>query len=135
MLNIFREPQRAVLEVQRILEGETPASALFADLSKAFERVNAYWILHILHIRQCSSWVLQLAKYLLFGNNKYVRAIPICLVGVCRQLIGGGLTLCKAAHAMWTTGQYESQWSIVLAPPWHMTQGATAAALRGPSVV
>ena len=69
MLNVFREPQRAALEVQRVLEGETPASALFADLSKAFERVNAYWILHILHIRQCSSWVLQLAKYLLFGRR------------------------------------------------------------------
>ena len=60
MLNAFREPQRAVLEVQH---------ALFADLSKAFERVNAYWILHILHIRQCAPWVLQLAKYLLFGRR------------------------------------------------------------------
>ena len=69
MLNAFREPQRVVLEVQRMLEGEVPASALFADLSKAFERVNAYWILQILHIRQCSSWVLQLAKYLLFGRR------------------------------------------------------------------
>ena len=69
MLNAFREPQRAVLEVQRMLEGEIPASALFADLSKAFERVNAYWILQVLHIRQCSPWVLQLAKYLLFGRR------------------------------------------------------------------
>ena len=69
MLNVFREPQRAVLEVQQALEGTTPASALFADLSKAFERVNAYWILHILHIRQCVPWVLQLAKYLLFGRR------------------------------------------------------------------
>ena len=66
MLNAFREPQKAVLEVQQMMEGSTPASALFADLSKAFERVNAYWILHILHIRQCAPWVLQLAKYLLF---------------------------------------------------------------------
>ena len=54
MLNAFREPQRAVLEVQQTLEGAIPASALFADLSKAFERVNAFWILHILHIRQCA---------------------------------------------------------------------------------
>ena len=69
MLNVFREPQRAVLEVQRMLEGETPASALFADLSKAFERVNAYWILQILHIGQCSPWVMQLARYLLFGRR------------------------------------------------------------------
>ena len=38
LLNSFREPQRAVLEVQGALEGSTPASALFADLSKAFER-------------------------------------------------------------------------------------------------
>ena len=58
-----------MLEVQQMLEGATPASALFADLSKAFERVNAYWILHILHIRQCAPWVLQLAKYLLFGRR------------------------------------------------------------------
>ena len=69
MLNAFREPQRAVLEVQQMLEGAIPASALFADLSKAFERVNAFWILHILHIRQCAPWVLQLAKYLLFGRR------------------------------------------------------------------
>ena len=69
MLNAFREPQRAVLEVQQTLEGTIPASALFADLSKAFERVNAFWILHILHIRQSAPWVLQLAKYLLFGRR------------------------------------------------------------------
>ena len=69
LLNSFREPQRAVLEVQGALEGSTPASALFADLSKAFERVNAYWILHILRIRQCSPWVFQLARYLLFGRR------------------------------------------------------------------
>ena len=69
LLNSFREPQRAVLEVQSGLEGSTPASALFADLSKAFERINAHWILHILHIRQCSPWVLQLARYLLFGRR------------------------------------------------------------------
>ena len=69
LLNSFREPQRAVLEVQRALEGSGPASALFADLSKAFERVNAYWILQILRIRQCSPWVLQLARYLLFGRR------------------------------------------------------------------
>ena len=69
MLNAFREPQKAVLEVQQMMEGAIPASALFADLSKAFERVNAYWILHILHIRQCAPWALQLAKYLLFGRR------------------------------------------------------------------
>ena len=69
LLNSFREPQRAVLEVQGALEGSTPASALFADLSKAFERVNAHWILHIPRIRQCSPWVLQLARYLLFGRR------------------------------------------------------------------
>ena len=69
LLNSFREPQRAVLEVQGALEGPTPASALFADLSKAFERVNAHWILHILRIRQYTPWVLQLARYLLFGRR------------------------------------------------------------------
>ena len=69
LLNSFREPQRAVLEVQGALEGSGPASALFADLSKAFERINAHWILQILRIRQCSPWVLQLARYLLFGRR------------------------------------------------------------------
>ena len=69
LLNSFREPQRAVLEVQGALEGSSPASALFADLSKAFERINAHWILHILRIRQCSPWVLQFARYLLFGRR------------------------------------------------------------------
>ena len=69
LLNSFREPQRAVLEVQGALESSSPASALFADLSKAFERINAHWILHILRIRQCSPWVLQFARYLLFGRR------------------------------------------------------------------
>ena len=69
LLNSFRGPQRAVLEVEGVLEGSGPASALFADLSKAFERINAHWILHILRIRQCSPWVLQLARYLLFGRR------------------------------------------------------------------
>ena len=69
LLNSFENPKRAVLEVQGALEGSTPASALFADLSKAFERVNAHWILHILRIRQCTPWVLQLARYLLFGRR------------------------------------------------------------------
>ena len=69
LLNSCREPQRAMLEVQGALEGSGPASALFADLSKAFERINAHWILQILRIRQCSPWVLQLARYLLFGRR------------------------------------------------------------------
>ena len=69
LLNSFREPQKAVLEVQGALESPTLASALFADLSKAFECINAHWILHILYIRQCSSWVLQLAKHLLLGRR------------------------------------------------------------------
>ena len=71
LLNSFREPQRAGLEVQGALEGSTPASAPFADLSlsKAFERVNAHWILHILRIRQCTPWILQLARCLLFGRR------------------------------------------------------------------
>ena len=34
LLNSFREPQRAVLEVQEALEGSTPSFALFADLSR-----------------------------------------------------------------------------------------------------
>ena len=51
VMSYFKEPQRAVAEIQRILDGDHPACALLADLSKAFERVNPYWIMHLLRLR------------------------------------------------------------------------------------
>ena len=102
MLNSFREPQKAVLEVQQLLEGAIPASALFADLSKAFERVNAYWILHILHIRQCAPWVLQFAKYLLFGRR-------------IRHKVQGRLLPSRAVHSGVDMGRSTSVYFFCLA--------------------
>ena len=102
MLDSFREPQKAVLEVQQMLEGAIPASALFADLSKAFERVNAYWILHILHIRQCAPWVLQLAKYLLFGRR-------------IRHKVQGRLLPSRAVHSGVDMGRSTSVYFFCLA--------------------
>ena len=102
LLNSFREPQRAVLEAQGALEGSTPASALFADLSKAFERVNAYWILHILRIRQCSPWVLQLARYLLFGRR-------------IRRKVQGRLLPARSVHSGVDMGRSTSVYFFCLA--------------------
>ena len=46
-MNCFKEPQHAVHAIQALLDSNTPVAALLVDLSKAFERVNPYWILHI----------------------------------------------------------------------------------------
>ena len=52
VMSCFKEPQKAVTAIQTILDATCPACALLADLSKAFERVNPYWILELLRIRQ-----------------------------------------------------------------------------------
>ena len=65
VMSYFKEPQRAVAEIQRILDGNFPACALLADLSKAFERVNPHWIPHLLRIRGAPRWVLVYAKFAL----------------------------------------------------------------------
>lgn len=75
MLNHFREPQKAVIDVQLALEQANPTIALFLDLSKAFERVNAFWLLRILHIRRAPCWVVALARRLLFGR-KILHKVP-----------------------------------------------------------
>lgn len=69
MLNQFKEPQKAILKVQQTLETIFPSGALFLDLSKAFERVNAHWILLLLYIKQPPYWVIAIAKHLLFGRR------------------------------------------------------------------
>ena len=69
VMSYFKEPQRAVAEIQRILDGNFPACALLADLSKAFERVNPHWILHLLRLRRAPRWVLVYAKFALFQRK------------------------------------------------------------------
>ena len=43
--------------------------ALLADLSKAFERVNPYWILELLRIRRAPRWLYAYAKFVLFHRR------------------------------------------------------------------
>ena len=45
------------------------AMALLADLSKAFERVNPYWILELLRIRRAPRWLYAYAKFVLFQRR------------------------------------------------------------------
>ena len=68
VMNCFKEPQHAVHAIQALLDSNTPVAALLVDLSKAFERVNPYWILHILRMRNAPTWVCNYAKYILFGR-------------------------------------------------------------------
>ena len=51
VMSCFKEPQKAVSCIQKILDEDTAAMALLADLSKAFERANPYW-LELLRIRR-----------------------------------------------------------------------------------
>ena len=51
VMNCFKEPQHAVNAIQTLLDSDVPMAALLVDLSKAFERVNPSWILHILQMR------------------------------------------------------------------------------------
>ena len=67
--NCFKEPQKAVSCIQKILDGDTAATALLADLSKAFERVNPYWILELLRIRRAPRWLYAYAKFVLFHRR------------------------------------------------------------------
>ena len=68
VMNCFKEPQHAVHAIQALLDSTTPVAALLVDLSKAFERVNPYWILRILRMRRAPTWVCNYARYILFGR-------------------------------------------------------------------
>ena len=68
VMNCFKEPQHAVNATQALLDSDVPMAALLVDLSKAFERVNPYWILYILQMRGAPTWVCNYAKYVLFGR-------------------------------------------------------------------
>ena len=69
VMSCFKEPQKAVSAIQTILDGTCPACALLADLSKAFERVNPYWILELLRIRQAPRWLVAYTKFILFDRR------------------------------------------------------------------
>ena len=69
VMSCFKEPQKAVTAIQTILDGTGPACALLADLSKAFERVNPYWILELLRIRQAPRWLITYTKFVLFDRR------------------------------------------------------------------
>ena len=69
VMNEFREPQSAVHEIQMALDGDHPALVLSLDLSKAFERINPYWLLRILRIRGAPVWVIRYTEFILFGRQ------------------------------------------------------------------
>ena len=69
VMSYFKEPQKAVSCIQRILDGENPAITLLADLSKAFERVNPYWILELLRIKRAPRWLFAYTKFILFHRR------------------------------------------------------------------
>ena len=69
VMSYFKEPQRAVAEIQRILDGDHPACALLADLSKAFEPVNPHWIMYLLRLRGAPRWVLTYARFVLLHRR------------------------------------------------------------------
>ena len=69
MLNHFKEPQSAAIRVQTELHSLEPTAALFMDLAKAFECVNAHWILHLLFIQGAPLWVIQLAQRMFFSRR------------------------------------------------------------------
>ena len=65
VLNLFREPQSAVQSVQSTLDHDTPCACLSLDLSKAFERINPYWILQILSACKAPLWVIMYTRHIL----------------------------------------------------------------------
>ena len=65
----FKEPQKTVSCIQRILDGDCSACVLLADLSKTFERVNPYWILALLRIRKAPAWLIAYTKFVLFHRR------------------------------------------------------------------
>ena len=69
VMSYFKEPQKAVSCIQRILDGENPAITLLADLSKVFERVNPYWILELLRIKRAPRWLFAYTKFILFHRR------------------------------------------------------------------
>ena len=72
VLNLFREPQSAVQSVQTILDQSLPCAVLSLDLSKAFERINPYWILQILAACKAPLWIITYTRHiLLFRRSRH----------------------------------------------------------------
>ena len=69
VMSCFKEQQKAVTAIQTILDSSDPACALLAGLSKTFERVNPYWILELLRIRQGPRWLICNAKFVLVTHK------------------------------------------------------------------
>ena len=69
VMSYFKQPQKAVSCIQRILDGDSSACVLLAGLSKAFERVNPYWILALLRIRKAPAWLIAYTKFVLFHRR------------------------------------------------------------------
>ena len=69
VMSYFKEPQKAVSCIQRILDGDRSVCVLLADLSKAFERVNPYWILALLRIKKAPGWLIAYTKFVLFHRR------------------------------------------------------------------
>ena len=69
VMSMFKEPQRAVVAVQQILDSDTAAAAILIDLPKAFERVNPHWILRLLRIKRAPQWIVAYARFVLFGRR------------------------------------------------------------------
>ena len=65
VLNLFREPQGAVQSIQNTLDHRLPCAVLSLDLSKAFERVNPYWLLQILSACRAPLWVIAYTRHIL----------------------------------------------------------------------
>lgn len=58
LLNHFRELQAAVQHVQDASDQFDPTIGIFLGLSKAFERINPYWILQVAHSVRAPQWVI-----------------------------------------------------------------------------
>ena len=69
VMSMFKEPQRAVTGIQNLLDSNKAACSLLADLSKAFERVNPYWILRLLRIERAPKWVITYTEFILFNRR------------------------------------------------------------------
>ena len=61
VMSCFKEPQKGCLV--HSADGDRSACVLLADLSKAFERVNPYWILAVLRIKKAPVWLITYTKF------------------------------------------------------------------------
>ena len=69
VMSMFKEPARAVTAIQSFLDSSKASCVLLADLSKAFERVNPYWILALLRSKGAPAWVIRYSRFVLFERR------------------------------------------------------------------